>query len=135
MATNLATKSSVITAHFLSKGANMIKWLLDWFFPSRMQLSAEEMALVLQYDKRRHRALPPSVESEASHAMPMMIYRAEPGQYVGLGNQVIKERRRWRRIPQQQLRIAEELMRQQIATLEAEGYINVVHDEWVKEEK
>ena len=37
---------------------------------------------------------PLDVESDASRAIPMMIYRAEPGKYVGLGTKVIKERRK-----------------------------------------
>jgi hypothetical protein len=71
----------------------MIKRILAWLAPSRLQLSQEALDMALRYDGRRHRAESPAVESEASHAMPMMLYRAEPGKYVGLGNTVIVERR------------------------------------------
>jgi hypothetical protein len=76
----------------------MIARILSWLFfsSSRLRLAPEDLAGVLRYDSRRHRAAPP-VESEASHAMPMMLYRAEPGKYVGLGTAIIKERRREKR--------------------------------------
>ena len=71
----------------------MIKRILFWIGPSRLQFAPEDLRLTLHYDERRHRALPPEVESEASSAMPMMMYQTEPGKYVGLGTKVIKERR------------------------------------------
>ena len=72
----------------------MIKRLLFWVGPSQLRLAPEELSAALKYHARQHRALPPEVESEASSAMPMMLYRAEPGKYVGLGTKVIKERRK-----------------------------------------
>lgn len=72
----------------------MIAWLVSWLYPTRMQLSPEDLDMTLRYDARRHRAALPEVDSEVSHATPMMLYRAEPGKYVGLGNRVIKERRK-----------------------------------------
>ena len=72
----------------------MIKRILDWLCPTRLQFAPEEMEMVLQYDARRHRAAPPEADSEVSHATPMMLYRAEPGKYVGLGDRVIRERRK-----------------------------------------
>ena len=72
----------------------VLKRILDWLCPTRLQFAPEEMEMVLRYDARRHRAAPPEVDSEVSHATPMMLYRADPGKYVGLGDRVIKERRK-----------------------------------------
>ena len=72
----------------------MLARILNWLCPTRMQFAPEELEMVLRYDARRHRAAPPEVDSEVSHATPMMLYRAEPGKYVGLGDRVIRERRK-----------------------------------------
>ena len=72
----------------------MIALILAWFSPSRLRLAPEELHWTLSYHQRQRRMHPLDVESDASRAIPMMIYRAEPGKYVGLGNQVIRERRK-----------------------------------------
>lgn len=75
----------------------MIARILAWFSPDRLQFAPEELEMTLRYNERRHRAAPPEIESEVSSVMPMMLYRPEPGKYVGLGNKVIKERRKEKR--------------------------------------
>jgi hypothetical protein len=72
----------------------VLKRILKWFSPNRLQFAPEEMEMVLRYDARRHRAAPPEVDSEVSHATPMMLCRTNPGKYVGLGDRVIRERRK-----------------------------------------
>jgi hypothetical protein len=109
----------------------MIKRILFWLGPSKLRFAPEDLQMTLHYDERRHRTLSPEVESEASSAMPMMLYRAEPGKYVGLGNKVIKERRQYQR----QLQSAETVIRIQLEEMIADGYVNTIHDCWEKEEK
>ena len=72
----------------------MIKRILNWLCPTRLQFAPEELEMVLRYDARRHRAAPPDVDSEVSRATPMMLYRPKPGKYVGLGSRIIPERRK-----------------------------------------
>lgn len=122
----------------------MIAWILARVFPPRLRLAPEELQVTLAYHQRQSRMHPLDIESDASRAIPMMIYQAEPGQYVGLGNTVIKERRdkthraRWTGGHDQymaQLRQAEESMAAFQRDLVAQGYVNTIHDCWEKEEK
>lgn len=71
----------------------MIERILSFLFPSTLRLAPEELHAVLDYHERQRRARTPSVDSEASPAISMMLYRPAAGFYVGLGREVIAERR------------------------------------------
>ena len=60
-------------------------------------LRREELRASLRCHDRRMQQHP-EVDSKAAKAIRMMALVSVPGKYVGLGNEVIKERRKHRRI-------------------------------------
>lgn len=73
-----------------------IRALISFLRPlPKLTMTPEDLDVSLHYHKRRHKPL--EVDSELSAARQMMFLGQRPGKYVGLGNKVITERRRWRR--------------------------------------
>lgn len=53
-----------------------------------LQLSPEDLKVTLKYRSRQY---PIAVESEASHAVEMMVVTDKPGRYTGFGNVVVED--------------------------------------------